>query len=378
MSIGWWWVVVCMLVVAGTVHSLTRSRWQRRLEQARAEAQTAIEKGEGRCKAWEQFATCAAPVIPVMVGQLQAVTQQTEAAALELGARFQRISQRAKAQGGQMALLAGASLGTGDAREVTIAGVLHEIEVMLNSFVADVMKFAQGAMSAVSAIKGVESNTKAISGILAEVEFLAGQTRLLALNAAIEAARAGEHGRGFAIVADEVTKLAKRSSQAATSIRKLVMDVGRSTSLAMQEMKTLASVDMGATLQSKDRVDRITKLVGQKNAALESGVLESSRQSEELVQDIAQIVMSMQFQDMTRQTIEHVTEPLMTVEDHFRALLEGRVEGNGSGSAALAALRNIGQSYTMEGERAILREARNEDGQPFVEAGTPEDNVTLF
>ena len=94
------------------------------------------------------------------------------------------------------------------------------------------------SQQAADAIGELGAKSEQIGGIVDTITTIAEQTNLLALNAAIEAARAGEQGRGFAVVADEVRKLAEESQSAASSIADLIGQIQAETGKAVETVKT--------------------------------------------------------------------------------------------------------------------------------------------
>jgi methyl-accepting chemotaxis protein len=98
------------------------------------------------------------------------------------------------------------------------------------------------------AVTEMGTRSDQIGMIVETIEDIASQTNLLALNAAIEAARAGEHGKGFAVVADEVRKLAERSSLATKEIAGLIKGIQKTVTEAVSAMQESASeVEAGVT-----------------------------------------------------------------------------------------------------------------------------------
>ena len=138
-------------------------------------------------------------------------------------------------------------------------------ELLMKDATTKMAHIETSVMNSADVVRTLGESSQQIGQIVEAISSIADQTNLLALNAAIEAARAGEHGRGFAVVADEVRKLAAESQESAEQIKERILTIQKDTAhavSAMEEGKT--EVQLGAKA-IRDVGEQFQDIMGQVN-----------------------------------------------------------------------------------------------------------------
>ncbi|WP_100658712.1 methyl-accepting chemotaxis protein [Alteromonas flava] len=172
-------------------------------------------------------------------------------------------------------------------------------------------KLSQALQTASEVVARLDNNSKAIAKIVQVIQEIAEQTNLLALNAAIEAARAGEQGRGFAVVADEVRKLAQRTQTSTTEINQLVEVIQQGATDVVNVIEAANTESSGVEALTNDASKAYTSIIelinnlADLNTQVSVGAAEQASVSEVVSQNVVTIK---QLSDSNTQALHNITQ----------------------------------------------------------------------
>ncbi len=256
-----------------------------------------------------------------IIGQIKAVSVSLNDASTHLSGKSEQISETTSSQSSRSTQIATSA----EELTQTVIDVARNASSIADSAKSTVEKAQEGDRIVEASVKEIREIATAVSGtskvleslherskqigeIVKVINDIADQTNLLALNAAIEAARAGEQGRGFAVVADEVRKLAERTARATSEIGGMITSIQREVDESVGSMKgAITKVDTGVQLstragqQLKEIVSSISDLQGLVQQ-IASATEEMSAVAEGIGSDISSIAESSN--DLSSGTIE--------------------------------------------------------------------------
>ena len=154
--------------------------------------------------------------------------------------------------------------------------------VVVSSTISGMQQLSEAVSNSATIISDLGKSSDQIGEIVRTIEDIADQTNLLALNAAIEAARAGEQGRGFAVVADEVRKLAERTTKATKEIGDMIRQIQQDTRGAVDSMQQgTQKVTAGVDLVNKtgEALSQIVRMVSESADMIRQIAVASEEQS---------------------------------------------------------------------------------------------------
>lgn len=352
------WLAAALLVAAGTAASLHTRRSSRTAQRALDDYVTTRQRfGE--------------EIAPVWTGQIETSRQQMETAISELSQRFSGIVDKLDSTV-RMTDTATSSIGDADSG---LVAVFAKSEQQLGAVVSSLESSMSSKNEMLGKVQTLDTFTKELQQMAADVAQIAWQTNLLAINAAIEAAHAGETGRGFSVLAQEVRKLSGLSGDTGRRITEKVGLINSAIAEARQTAETSTETERRSMDGSRET---IAAVLGELRGVTEALVASTSLLKDEslgIKAEIGEALVQLQFQDRVSQIMSHVKHNIEllpgVLEDNRRLFVQ---QGALQPLQAQGLLAELEKTYAMRDERRV----HGKPGGVPAPAAEPEVEVTFF
>ena len=253
--------------------------------------------------------------INIVEQELERTKKVVSDAVIGISDSFKHLQSLSEEQQYMIKILISHSGNAEEGKGVSLANFVTDSNKTLDDFVGVIINTSKQSLETMTYTDEMVSQFERIFKLLAQVEGLASQTNLLALNAAIEAARAGEAGRGFAVVANEVRSLSVGSTALNEDIRTEINKAKGIIANLRSSVEVMASADMTSTLEAKEQMSVMMSHVEDVNIQTAKNVEELAILSPKITQAVSLGIRSLQFEDITRQSLESLQMNVSSIHE---------------------------------------------------------------
>jgi len=312
-------------------------------------------------------------ILPVWKNQIESAVNQSTTAINDLSSQFMSITDNISVA------IDITSSGPSDGERFSATNSVQQssdkIKDDLENLKDTLISISHIENSSLENIKSLSTFMDQLTKMAGEVEALAEQTNLLALNAAIEAARAGDQGRGFAVVADEVRSLANQSKGTGENIRKKIDTIGETVEHILNRAIKSAESEEAMANQAEEIIHEVIvqhKLTTYTLAESDKLLVNMSQQ---IQQEVANVIVELQFQDRVSQKLRHIEENI----DEAKAVIANSqtLDAKGRIEEFSQLPTKLQSSYTMEEERDAHKKAAG-DNSTATNKSNQASEVDLF
>lgn len=280
-----------LVEMAETLRNLSREK-----EEQEGKIETLLDEASNLCSA-----------LPLMNKLSDLVIEKTEESAMNLTENIFNISNRSSQVGTHISSFLN-DLFSGDKSLKENIDVLNREMTRIGKLIED---FDAISKHYSVDMKHIEENVLKINSFLTGIRDVSDRTGLLAINSSIEAARVGNAGKGFSVLAGEIQGLASSSKDLSLEIDEVVEIISNRVEESFHTLEAEIKLTLDELHKTQNDLQDITTNLGEKMVNLESHVQDSNTLSKTVTEELNNVSVNMQYQDITRQILEHVMSVLL-------------------------------------------------------------------
>ncbi|HYD30816.1 MAG TPA: methyl-accepting chemotaxis protein [Azospirillaceae bacterium] len=257
----------------------------------------------------------------VLCEEVMGISDLVESSAIGISGHVQALARSTEGQMERMkAVVDVAGAVEVDGETMPVAEITARFAGILDEVVATLSTVSGNSRNLLATLDGMADHVAEAERQLLLIEEINRKTNLLALNATIEAQRAGEAGKTFAVVAAEVRELSKTTNAMAQEMRRQIGNVAACARQGQAMLGDMASTDLTTHVAAKGRLDRLLDGIARQNRQVQTVLDEAAMASSDIAETVKSLVTDLQFQDRSKQYLEHVVSTIRTLQEALAQL----------------------------------------------------------